>query len=97
MRKRLFDLIVFSLCLSLYGYFGWHYFHGPHSIVRLGEIEGEAQALGAKLDETVAARKAFERKIALLRPENIDPDMLDETARRTLGYTRPGELIINTK
>lgn len=96
MRKRLFDLIVFCLCLLLYGYFGWHYFHGPRSIVRLAEIEGEARALGAKLDETVAARKAFERKITLLRPESIDPDMLDEMARETLGYVRSGELIINT-
>ena len=97
MRKRLFDLIVFCLCLVLYGYFGWHYFHGPRSIARLAEIEREARALSAKLDERLATRTAFERKIALLRPESIDPDMLDEMARETLGYTRPGELIINTK
>jgi cell division protein FtsB len=97
MRKRLFDLIVFSLCLGLYGYFGWHYFHGPRSVARLAEIEDEARMLGAKLVEIVAARKSFERKISHLRPENIDPDMLDETARRSLGYVRPDELIINIK
>ena len=32
--------------------------------------------------------------MALLRPESIDPDLLDEMARRSLGYVKEGEIVL---
>lgn len=52
---------------------------------------GEAQA---KLAHIKTEREAIERKVIALRPGSLDRDMLDEEVRSTLGYVRPGEMVI---
>jgi hypothetical protein len=37
-----------------------------------------------------------ERQVTLLRPETVDPDMLEEMARQSLGWVSANELIIKT-
>ncbi|MDP9137448.1 MAG: septum formation initiator family protein [Pseudomonadota bacterium] len=94
MRKRLFDLVVMLFCLLLHGYFGWHYLYGSRNFATLEAIEERQQSLAAELAGEVAIRQAIEVKVALLRPENLDLDMLDETARRSLYYNDLRELVV---
>ncbi len=97
MRKYLFDLVVMAFCLLLQGYFGWHYLYGSRSSATLAAVEEEAERLAGELSTETAVRQAIEAKVALLRPEHIDPDMLDEVARRTLHYIGKRDLIIQIK
>jgi cell division protein FtsB len=97
MRKRLFDLVVMIFCLLLHGYFGWHYLYGSRNIATLAAIEEQAEELTAELAGEIAVRQTIEAKVALLRPEHLDLDMLDEMARRTLYYYNPRELIVKIK
>ena len=39
-------------------------------------------------------RALWERRVALLRSDRIDPDMLDERARALLGLTDPRDLTL---
>ena len=41
-----------------------------------------------------AERALWERRVALLRADRIDPDMLDERARALLGYVDPRDLTL---
>ena len=41
-----------------------------------------------------AERAHWERRVALLRSDRIDPDMLDERARALLGYVDPRDLTL---
>jgi len=41
-----------------------------------------------------AERAQWERRVALLRPDRIDPDMLDERARALLGYVDARDLTL---
>jgi cell division protein FtsB len=97
MRKRLFDGVVTFFCLLLYAYFAWHHYYGSRNLTVLAAKEAEAAALRAELGREVDARKQLESKVALLRPEHIDPDLLDEMARRLLDYGMPHELVVGRK
>jgi cell division protein FtsB len=46
---------------------------------------------------TRAERVELERKVSLLRPDNLDPDMLDERARAMLNYLHPRDLTLMLK
>jgi cell division protein FtsB len=39
-------------------------------------------------------RQRIERDVALLQPENLDPDMLDERARAILNLAHPDDLVM---
>ncbi|HUF43773.1 MAG TPA: septum formation initiator family protein [Aestuariivirgaceae bacterium] len=47
-------------------------------------------------DKVRAERIALDERVALLRPDSIDPDLLEELARTTLGFVRPNDLVIDT-
>jgi cell division protein FtsB len=92
--KRKFDLIVMIVATSLLGYFGWHGFYGPRSFEHRDALAAKAVEREAKLAAIREQRYALQRKVSLMRPQSIDPDMLDELARERLDYAKPGELII---
>jgi len=94
MVKRKFDLIVMAVCLSLLGYFGWHGFYGPRSFEARDALAQKAADLDTKLEAVRQQRQSLEGKVALMRPQSIDPDMLDELARSTLDFGKPSELIV---
>jgi cell division protein FtsB len=94
MRLRVFDISVTLGSLCLLGYFGWHAFHGPRSFANETAIEAEVARLEAELARISAERAARDGRVALLRPQSIDPDLLDEIARRSLGYVKEGEIVL---
>jgi cell division protein FtsB len=97
MRKRLFDGVVFFFCLLLYAYFSWHYYYGPRNLTVLAQTENKTFELRTELQKEIDLRQRLEAKVALLRPEHIDPDLLDEVARRILDYGSANELIVVLK
>lgn len=94
MVKRKFDLIVMFVCMGLLGYFSWHGYYGPRSFDHRDALAAKAETLDAKVTEIRTERQALERRVALMRPQSIDPDMLEELARSTLDFGKPGELIV---
>ena len=58
------------------------------------EFETEAAALSAELAGLKAETAELERHVTLLRPASLDPDMIDEEARRALNFIGPNEVVI---
>ena len=58
------------------------------------DLEQQVKLAQADLDQARGEREALERRVKLLYPQNLDPDMLDESARRLLNYGLPGEVVI---
>ena len=50
-----------------------------------------------ELDRVKAERALWARRVALLKSNQIDPDMLDERARQLLNYTDPRDVTMMVK
>ncbi len=96
MSRRGFDLIVCLGLLSLIGYLSWHAINGERSFSQAERL-GERIATREVVRDTVRGeRLALDARVALIRPESIDPDLLEELARITLGFVRPNDVVLHT-
>ena len=82
------------VCLLLATYFGYHAIKGKHGLEAQSELRQRAERLEVELAGLEAMRLSFERDIALLDDKAVDPDYLEELARSTAGFARPGDIII---
>jgi len=94
MRSRRFDFIVTCVCTALLGYFAWHAAKGPRGYSFRDTLAAAALSLEEKYAENEKRRKLLENKVVLLRPESIDPDLLDELARSQLQMAAPGDVVV---
>ena len=81
-RSLLFPL----LACGVGGYFAYH--------LQTGDLEKRKAVLAGELAGLKEVRKRLERDVALLRPESLDPDMLDERARAILNLAHPDDLVM---
>lgn len=93
MQSRRFDLAVSFVCVALLGYFAWHANKGPRGYAFQDGLEARAGDLQSEFDGLQQRRVRLEHKVGLLRPESIDPDMLDEMARSQLEIAAPNEIV----
>jgi cell division protein FtsB len=91
-RARYVLFPAFGACAVLY--FAYHGITGDRGLLAWRKLEKEVQSTQAELGRARSEREALERRVKLLYPESLDPDMLDESARRLLNYGHPEEIVI---
>lgn len=94
LKRRAKDVIGPVLGFCTVGYFAYHAVEGERGLFALVRLSEQIQESRAQLEELSAERKALERRVALLRPEHLDPDLLEERARLILNLGRSDEVII---
>ena len=89
------------MSLAFYGaagvialYFLWHGVHGERGLKAGAEYELQLASLRQERDVIRAQRMQWEARLALVKGEKIDADVLDEEAHRTLGRVGKNELVI---
>lgn len=75
-------------------YFGYHTVQGDRGLLAWWHLRHEVQQAEAELQRIVAVRQALEHRASLLRPDNLDLDMLEERARVMLNAGRSDEIVI---
>jgi len=97
-RKRLRSILtalgLYVVAALLIGYFGVNAFSGNHGLNAKQDIDQQIGALSSELAKVQVERKQWERRVALLKPRGLDPDMLDERARALLDYAHPNDLTL---
>lgn len=93
---RRFDFVVTCVCCALLGYFGWHAYKGPRGFPYRDALEVKVAKLQDKFEGLQDQREKLESKVSLLRPESIDPDLLDELARGKLELAKPTDVVAFT-
>ncbi len=89
--QRLIKPLVW-MCVAFY--MGYHTLHGERGLYALFRDQRELVRLEAELNKTKAERARMERRVASLRDESLDRDMLDEQMRRLMGVMKPGEVVL---
>jgi cell division protein FtsB len=95
LRSILNTLGLYVTAALLVGYFGVNAYSGNHGLKAKKDIDRQMAALSADLKHLQVERAQWQRRVNLLKPENIDRDMLDERARALLDYVGPDELTLS--
>ena len=80
-RGILTALGLYLVAAALIGYFGFHAFSGQRGLHARHEIDQQMTELTAELERLKAERGQWERKVALLRSDGIDPQHLRSPIR----------------
>ena len=94
MRRRAKVLIGPVLGLALTGYFAYHLVEGDRGLRAWMRITQELRLAKSNLADVAAERSALDRRVANMRPEHLDPDLLETQVRRNLDVAAPDEIVI---
>src|SRR5439155_22722448 len=94
MRRRAKVLIGPVLGLALTGYFAYHLVEGDRGLRAWMRITQELRQAKSNLAEVATERAALDRRVANMRPDHLDPDLLDTQVRRNLECAAPDEIVI---
>jgi cell division protein FtsB len=90
-------LALYTIAALVIGYFGFNAYSGNHGLRAKQDLDQQIAQLTGELATLKAERASWERRVSLLKPESIDPDMLDERARSLLNYADPRDLTLRFK
>jgi cell division protein FtsB len=91
----------FFVTLALYlvsgvavSYFLFHAQHGARGLDARDTLKQALRVADGELAALVAERKDWEQRLSLVRDESVDRDLLDESARATLGRVNKNDIIL---
>jgi cell division protein FtsB len=93
LKSFLTGLALYMMAAALVGYFGVNAYTGKFGLNARQELDQEIIALTSELARLKRERADGEHRISLMRPDRLDPDMLDERARYQLDYANPHDLV----
>jgi|SRR4030095_7916431 cell division protein FtsB len=97
LRSFLTALGLYVAAALLIGYFGVNAFTGNHGLKAKQALDQQFAELADELAQLKRERGEWQRRVALLKSESIDPDTLDERSRAILGYLNARDLTLILK
>ena len=94
LRRRLQLLLGPLLGLALTGYFAHHLVEGDRGLKAWFRLNREVQAATANLESIRGQRAALDLRVSNLRPDHVDPDLLEERIRATLNLVSPDDIVV---
>jgi cell division protein FtsB len=95
-RRFLMPLALYCAAGAVVSYFVHHANHGRRGAEARRELKVKAYELGRELEASKIERHEWERRVALLRSDQIDRDLLEEQGRIMLGRVHRNDLVIIT-
>lgn len=93
-RPALGVVMYFAVAFSLATYFTFAAVQGDYGLFRRIQVEAETNTLKGERDTLQLQLAKMQNKTRRLSDDFLDPDLLDEQARRVLGLLRPDEIVI---
>jgi cell division protein FtsB len=97
LRSFLNALALYTIAALLIGYFGVNAYTGERGLIAKRDLDQDIAQLTVELDSIKAERAVWQRRVSLLKSDNIDPDLLDERARLLLDDADARDLTLMLK
>lgn len=85
-------IAVIGVCLSFY--FCYHLIAGERSYLRLVSLDRQIDTTGKQFEQTKQERESLEQKVVMMRPGSVNRDLLEEQARKVLGFHYKDEKVL---
>ena len=92
-RMRARYVIGPVLGISAVTYFGFHAVQGDRGLMAWWKLRQHIEVASVSLREISKKQLELERRVRLLHPESLDPDMLEERARIMLNYGHIDDIV----
>ena len=93
-RRRSKVLVGPLLGIALTGYFAYHLVEGDRGLRAWVRQTHELRIAKENLAAVSAERAELEHRVSHMRPDHVDPDLLEAQVRKTLDLVRPDEIVI---
>ncbi len=94
LRRRARFILRPFLGVALTGYFAYNLCEGDRGLIAWLALTNKLHAADAQLAALKAEREAIDRRVADMKPDHLDPDLLDERVRAGLNLVAPDEVVI---
>jgi len=95
-NKHRWQTIASALGACVVGYFIYHTVQGDRGWLAMVRLQQQVHVAEDGLSQLQKDRQQLEHRVQLMRPESMDPDLLDEKSRELLDYSKPGDVIVLT-
>ena len=75
-------------------YFTYHVAHGDRGLFAWWKIKQRTSLAKKIMEHSQSERESIERRVNLIKPSSIDPDMLEERAMLMLNYGYKDDIVI---
>jgi cell division protein FtsB len=96
-RAILMPLALYVLSGALVGYFVWHAANGERGLKTKAEYKRQTFALSQELQGLQAEHAQWDQRVALMRADSVDKDLLEEEALRQLDRLDKRDLLMFLK
>jgi cell division protein FtsB len=93
-RAFLIPLALYAVAAAAVGYFVHNAQVGNRGLLAKRALKTQVFALRDELAEVQAEHATWDRRLALLRSDQVDRDLLEERARIVLGRVHKNDLVI---
>jgi cell division protein FtsB len=87
-------LVVPAICAAAVAYFGYYTIWGSRGLLVLTDTQARLSVAQEQLASLKDDRGRLERRIQLLQPGSVDPDLVQEIARGQMLGSVPGQVAI---
>jgi cell division protein FtsB len=93
-RRRARHALHPLAAVCVFGYFAYHAIEGDRGGLAWMRLKAEIAHTAVERDTVAAERRAWENRVSQLRPESLDPDMLEERARLLLNVVGRNDILV---
>jgi len=95
-NKRTWHTVVSALSACIVLYFLYHTIEGERGWLSMLRLQQQVNESQANLSQLQKDREQLDHRVQLMRPNSLDPDLLDEKSRELLNYSKPNEIVVLT-